>query len=80
MADWHGSRARIEYQRPQGHNDHVRFYCDGCGEPLLDESFFLVDLGTQLKPVIERFYADEKLRTCRKCGTVTQPPAPVAAK
>ena len=38
--------------------------------------FQLVDLGSQLKPVIEEFYATESLRTCKHCGEVMQPPAP----
>jgi hypothetical protein len=33
-----------------------------------------VDLGSQLKPIIESFYAAESLRTCKGCGTVMQPP------
>jgi 3-hydroxyanthranilate 3,4-dioxygenase len=46
---------------------------------LYDSHFQLVDLGKQLKPIIEQFYADEKLRTCRKCGQVMAVPAPAAA-
>ncbi len=40
--------------------------------------FQLVDLGKQLKPVIEEFYATESLRTCEQCGTVMD--VPTAAK
>ena len=35
------------------------------------------NLVKQLKPVIQNFWADEKLRTCKGCGTVMEPPAPV---
>jgi 3-hydroxyanthranilate 3,4-dioxygenase len=35
-----------------------------------------VNLGTQLKPVIEEFYASESLRTCKQCGAVMQVPPP----
>jgi 3-hydroxyanthranilate 3,4-dioxygenase len=64
-------RARIAEER-----DHLRWYCESCGEVLHDASFQLKDLGTQLKPIIENFYADPTLRTCKGCGAVMQPPAP----
>ncbi len=68
----------VERHRAGDEQDSLRWYCESCGEVLYDVSFQLVDLGTQLKPVIENFYADERLRTCRKCGAVMQPPAPAA--
>ncbi len=64
----------IERQRKAGELDHLRWYCEGCGEVLHDASFPLEDLGTQLKPIIEGFYADESLRTCGKCGALMQVP------
>jgi len=70
----------IERRRVESEKDHLRWFCDGCGEMLYDASFQLVDLGKQLKPIIEGFYADESLRTCKKCGKVMEVPAPVAAK
>lgn len=65
----------IERRRKTGELDHLRWYCEKCGEVLHDASFQLVDLGKQLKPVIEEFYATESQRTCESCGTVMQPPA-----
>ncbi len=32
----------------------------------------------QLKPLMDSFWADEAIRTCKKCSAVMQPPAPVA--
>jgi 3-hydroxyanthranilate 3,4-dioxygenase len=64
----------IERQRKSGERDHLRWYCEQCGGILHDSNFELEDLGTQLKPIIERFYADEKMRTCKKCGTVMEVP------
>ena len=64
----------IERKRRSGEQDHLRWYCEGCGEIVHDAAFELKDLGTQLKPIIEGYYADEGLRTCKACGTVQ--PAP----
>lgn len=70
----------IERVREKGELDHLRWYCEGCGELVHDSSFQLTDLGTQLKPIIENFYADEKLRTCKRCGKVIEPPTPAPAR
>jgi len=70
----------IERRRPEGQDDHIRWYCDNCGEILHDPHFYLTDLGTQIKPVIEEFIGNESLRTCRKCGTVMQIQKPQPAK
>ncbi len=66
----------IERRRDEGEHDHLKWFCEECGEVLYDAGFQLVDLGKQLKPIMEQFWADEKLRTCRRCGHVMQPPAP----
>lgn len=64
----------VERQRKKGELDHLRWYCEQCGEVLHDASFQLVDLGSQLKPIIEAFYADAAARTCKSCDAVMQPP------
>jgi 3-hydroxyanthranilate 3,4-dioxygenase len=69
----------IERRRAEAERDHLRWFCEQCGEILYDSDFQLVDLGKQLKPIIEQFYSDEKLRTCRKCGHVMAVPAPAPA-
>jgi 3-hydroxyanthranilate 3,4-dioxygenase len=65
----------IERVRKAGELDHLRWYCESCGEILHDASFELEDLGSQLKPIIQTFYAEEPLRTCKHCGEIMQPPA-----
>ena len=65
----------IERVRKPGELDHLRWYCEECGEILHDAEFQLEDLAVQLKPIIEQFYADEARRTCRECGSVMQPPS-----
>jgi len=67
----------IERQRKPGETEALRWYCDRCGKVLHEATLRVTDLGVQLKPVIESFYADESLRTCKKCGAVLQPPARV---
>ena len=64
----------IERQRREGEIDHLRWYCESCGHVLHDAAFELEDLGSQLKPLIENFYASEELRTCEKCGAVMDVP------
>ncbi|KAG2211766.1 hypothetical protein INT46_003706 [Mucor plumbeus] len=60
----------VERVRLPHHIDSLRWYCEkeNCREIVYQESFYCVDLGTQLKPVIERFAESEELRTCKKCG------------
>jgi 3-hydroxyanthranilate 3,4-dioxygenase len=65
----------IERQRKTGERDHLRWYCEQCGETLYDADFQLEDLGKQLKPIIEEFYATESLRTCKECGSVMEVPS-----
>lgn len=69
----------VERMRAEKEIDHLRWFCESCGNLLHDATFHCKDLGTQLKPVIESFFADEALRTCRTCGTVMQPPAAAKA-
>ncbi len=69
----------IERRRKEGEKDHLRWFCDNCGKELFDSEFQLVDLGKQLKPIIEGFYATEGLRTCKHCGHVMKVPAPAGA-
>lgn len=64
----------VERRRAPHEIDHLRWYCEGCGAVLYDESFHCTDLGTQLKPIIERFHGDESLRTCKGCGAVLEVP------
>ncbi len=68
----------VERQRGAGVTDHMRFYCEKCDEILHDPQFELKDIVTQLKVLMEAYWADESLRTCKKCGAVMQPPAPAA--
>ncbi len=65
----------VERRRPEGEDDHLRFYCEKCGDVLYEPEFQLTDIVNQLKSIMEKVWSDEKLRTCKKCGAVLQPPA-----
>ena len=67
----------MERRRNADEVDHLRWYCEGCNQVLHDATLHVEDLATQLKPIIETFYGDEALRTCRNCQAVLQPPAEV---
>ncbi len=66
----------VERMRKPEERDHLKWFCEKCGEVLHDASFHCKDLGTELKPIIESFFADESKRTCKTCGTVMKPPVP----
>jgi 3-hydroxyanthranilate 3,4-dioxygenase len=62
----------IEHRRSDTANDHMRWYCKQCGALVYDAELHLVDLGKQLKPIIEKFRNNQELRTCKSCGAVYQ--------
>ena len=61
-------------QRPEGVLDRMRWYCEACKRILFEEAFYCTDLGKQLKPVIEKYYANKILRTCKACSHVNGVP------
>ena len=58
----------IEQRRPVGQLDTMRWYCDACHARVYEESFYCTNLGTQLKPVIEKWATQPELRQCKQCG------------
>ncbi|KAJ3559449.1 hypothetical protein NP233_g11262 [Leucocoprinus birnbaumii] len=67
----------VERTRPAGSLDRLRWYCRSSvhKEPTIiyEQSFHVTDLGSQLKPVIQRWQNTEELRKCKSCGTVADP-------
>lgn len=61
----------IERERLLEEQDRFRWYCEGCGAMLHESVLHVVDLGTQLKPILEGFRSNEALRTCKACGRVS---------
>ncbi len=65
----------IESKRPEGMMDALEWYCENCGHQLYREPFPLENIVTQMPVIFDRYYSDEKLRTCDSCGHVMEPPA-----
>src|SRR5437879_11765432 len=53
----------IERRRKESERDHLRWFCENCGEILYDAGWQLVDLGKQLKTIVVSFYAAASQRT-----------------
>ena len=64
----------MERKRRDAEKDGLLWFCENCNEKLYEEYFTLTDIQTQFQGVFAKFYGDEKLRTCKKCGHVMQPP------
>ena len=69
----------LERYRTTDELDGFQWYCENCGHKLHEEFVLITDIGAQLPPIMNKFWASEELRTCLNCGTVMQPPAPVPA-
>jgi 3-hydroxyanthranilate 3,4-dioxygenase len=63
----------IERQRPAGEVDGFEWYCDaddGCGQLVYRAEVQLLNIVTDLPPLFDAFYNDERRRTCAHCGRV----------
>ncbi len=64
----------MEVHRPKGVLDGFQWYCESCSSLLHEVKMPVADIVKDLPPVMEQFYADEHLRTCKNCGAVMEPP------
>lgn len=64
----------MEVQRREGMKDGFLWYCEKCGSLLHEDYMVVTDLVSQLPVIMGRFYDNKELRTCKKCGTVMEPP------
>jgi 3-hydroxyanthranilate 3,4-dioxygenase len=60
----------IEPARPEGLLDAVEWYCFACQALVHRAEVDLESIVDDLPPIYARFYADETLRKCPKCGTI----------
>lgn len=64
----------IERYRTEKEFDSCMWFCENCNNKLYEETFPLKDIVTQLPQVMNKFYANLDLRTCKNCGAVMEPP------
>ena len=60
----------VEMPRPEGSVDGFEWYCPKCHQLVHRAEVKLKSIVKDLPPLFEKFYGDEKLRTCKHCGTV----------
>jgi 3-hydroxyanthranilate 3,4-dioxygenase len=63
----------VEQPKAFTEEHHLRWYCRQCGAVLHDAEFRPVDIGKQIKAMLEQFNNSTDLRTCKKCKTVFSP-------
>ncbi len=69
----------LERYRSAGELDGFQWYCENCGRKLHEEFSEITDIVAQLPPIMNRFWQNDDLRTCKNCGTYMAAPAAVAA-
>ena len=60
----------IERVREEGTLEKFQWYCPNCSALVHEVELQVRDIVTDLPPVFNAFYADERARTCTQCGTV----------
>lgn len=64
----------VEQDRPKDVEDALQWYCPNqdCKSLVYRRSFYMHDLGTQVKEAIEGFRNSGDERICKKCGTFVE--------
>lgn len=63
----------VEFPRPEGELDQLRWYCARCDELVHKAEWRLRKIDEDLKVIMEEFWGgDAGRRTCGKCGTVIE--------
>jgi 3-hydroxyanthranilate 3,4-dioxygenase len=68
----------VEHVKKEGEKDGLMWFCEKCNNKLYEVFFTLTDIQTQFQEEFRNFYGSRILRTCKKCGTVMEPPPTVA--
>lgn len=66
----------VERKRRADELDRFGWHCEQCGLLLHEVKLHLAEMENLMKPMMETFYADEGLRTCKRCGSVLPVPKP----
>jgi 3-hydroxyanthranilate 3,4-dioxygenase len=64
----------MERKRKENEKDGLLWFCENCNTTLHEAYFTLTDITTQFQGEFKRFYENVDLRTCKKCGTIMEPP------
>ncbi len=64
----------IERERQKEELDACTWYCESCDTELYRASFHCNDIVGQLPILMQGFYDDVDLRTCKECGRVMEKP------
>lgn len=60
----------VERIRPEGVLERFLWYCPECSGVVHEVELQVRDIVTDLPPIFQAFYDDEKARTCENCGAV----------
>lgn len=58
----------IERVRPSDMLDSFAWYCESCSNKLYEKFLPVADIVKELPPVMNAFYENEELCTCKQCG------------
>jgi len=64
----------MEVHRPEGMEDGFQWYCENCENKLYEVKLTVKDIVKDLPVVMNAFYENMDLCTCKKCGTVMEKP------
>ncbi|MER7211168.1 3-hydroxyanthranilate 3,4-dioxygenase [Streptosporangium sp. NPDC020072] len=60
----------VERIRPEGVLEKFRWYCQDCNAVVHEVELQVRDIVSDLPPIFQAFYDDEKARTCGGCGAL----------
>lgn len=64
----------IERVRNEDELDACTWYCENCDQELYKANFHCKDIVNQLPLLLNSFYEDVKLRTCKHCSSILEVP------
>lgn len=71
----------VEFPRPEGQLDGLRWYCPECDELVFEASWRLRKIDQDLRIIMEDFWGGpEERRTCKGCGHVIQRAGAIALR
>ncbi|MGQ0627477.1 MAG: 3-hydroxyanthranilate 3,4-dioxygenase [Phycisphaerales bacterium] len=71
----------VEFPRPAGEKDGLRWYCDKCDHLVHEARWRLKKIDEDLKIIMEKFWnGPVARRTCKQCGTVVERAGPIRVR